>query len=468
MFEDYKIYRANYDVKKIYGYAKAASTGMGADSLYINIKALLDWKLNDDVEGGWLISFAKFSELRARVLEMDRTPAEILDMIINSILVMGSRNHKPLETSMEALLMEKEFPPCDVLIAKWSAMLRLKEKNGARRVKHEIEKEGGLVANLTDMNMKDLKCQKRAVDREIHSRSWRGDTDETELNAYQGGIKNTFGPKTTESGTKSGSGNVNEMRCLLCGVKGHGARGCPTAKSAPHICGICKNVHFTGAHYFLVRNLKTWKTTSKEDQTAADADDEAWGYTYKKRYANHAEIGDQLECMMVRMNAEVVRQSPYSVVPGYHSDDDEDGFELRANRANIVGGDHVSKEIAFMEAMLAKDASSGYIVNYSCDEVEGVASEHQSEGCNQEVPRSILVYREMVESDVAQVSSPTDECHVFFINRDEDNEDSQRKQSLAELREIKTKWKEDLKNLRDNKSRWLERRNNIALSPGDV
>ena len=42
MFEDYKIYRANYDVKKIYGYAKAASTGMGADSLYINIKALLD------------------------------------------------------------------------------------------------------------------------------------------------------------------------------------------------------------------------------------------------------------------------------------------------------------------------------------------------------------------------------------------------------------------------------------------
>lgn len=144
---------------------------------------------------------------------MEKTPAEILDMTINSILVMGSRHHKPLETTMEALLMEKEFPPCDILIAKWSAMLRLKEKNEAKRIKHEMEKEGGLLASVTELYLMELKYQKKAIDLEIDSRQRvAGKEGKTKLSAYQSGIKNTFGPKM-----ESGMNTIADMRCLLCG-----------------------------------------------------------------------------------------------------------------------------------------------------------------------------------------------------------------------------------------------------------
>ena len=115
------------------------------------------------------------------------------------------------------------------------------------------------------------------------------------MGVHLSGIKNTFGPKT-ESKTTS----IEDMRCLLCDEQGHGARRC--TKSPKHVCGVCKNVHFTDAHHFLVRNFKDWNTVSKEDQVKVDEDDAKWGFTNKKEIAYHAEIEDnQLEYMIVGM-----------------------------------------------------------------------------------------------------------------------------------------------------------------------
>lgn len=57
MFEDYKWSGQIMMLKQYMVMREQAATGVGADSLCINIKALLDWRFNDDEEGEWLISF---------------------------------------------------------------------------------------------------------------------------------------------------------------------------------------------------------------------------------------------------------------------------------------------------------------------------------------------------------------------------------------------------------------------------
>ena len=99
--------------------------------------------------------------------------------------------------------------------------------------------------------------------------------------------------------------SIDDMRCLLCGGKGHGSRGCT---APPEKCKVCRSVHFTGAHNFLVRNFRndTWKTSKGEDQEAIDAEDEAWNYGTKKtvrKIAYQVELQfDQMDHMMTMIN----------------------------------------------------------------------------------------------------------------------------------------------------------------------
>ena len=76
-----------------------------------------------------------------------------------------------------------------------------------------MEKEGGLLASVTELYLMELKYQKKAIDLEIDSRQRvAGKEGKTKLSAYQSGIKNTFGPKM-----ESGMNTIADMRCLLCG-----------------------------------------------------------------------------------------------------------------------------------------------------------------------------------------------------------------------------------------------------------
>ena len=195
---------ADNDLLKIVEMAQLYSMGEGSSTTYQTLALLLKHRLvGNDVTG----YFRKFQEMRKRILDQP-DPDLLLGKVFDTVLIVGLKDHKPLEKQIDAIFGMKDWPTADRCILEFSTLLTVK-----RTMSQDKETKAGMVdANRANLN------------------------DEEE-----GGPTSLWG--------KQGSGRRVRV-CFRCGKEAdHVAAKCPlTKKHGPAVCKFCHGNHCSSIH----------------------------------------------------------------------------------------------------------------------------------------------------------------------------------------------------------------------------
>ena len=182
--------------------------------------------------------FRKFQELRKRILDQPDKDL-ILGKVFDTVLIVGLKDHKPLEKQIDAIFGMKDWPSADRCILEFSTLLTVKSTMASDK-----ESRAGMV----DAN-----------------RAGIGSGDE-------GGPTSLWG--------KQGAGKRVRV-CFRCGDEvDHVAATCPlTKKHGPAVCKFCHGNHCSKIH-----------KSHFPDQKMPDADDDEDGATVKqvRKASGHA------------------------------------------------------------------------------------------------------------------------------------------------------------------------------------
>jgi len=213
------------DIVTLYALARFASTGQGADSLYIDLVRMSTIKVEN---GDWVKFTYLFQELRKRILGSSVKKEDIIEKFFDALFIIRSSERvRALAQLVGEVMCLKEWPSADKCISVWNTMLTTKKNLD---MKSETEKkEGALSANMTT-----LQAQVKDLQNQVISYS----SISNEIQALY---------------TKSPSTSINNMICYNCGKKGHGRRRC---RSPPSKCNDCGEQHITSQHDAVMKTQK--------------------------------------------------------------------------------------------------------------------------------------------------------------------------------------------------------------------
>jgi len=212
------------DIVTLYALARFASTGQGADSLYIDLVRMSTIKVEN---GDWVKFTYLFQELRKRILGSSVSKEEIIEKFFDALFIIRSgEGVRALEKLVGEIMCMKEWPTADKCISVWNTMLTTKKNLD---IKTETEKKEGALS----ANMSTLQSQIKTLQEQVSS---YGSTA-SDLQALY---------------TKS-PGEISNIICHNCGKKGHGKKRC---RLPPAKCNNCGEQHITSQHDSVMRIQK--------------------------------------------------------------------------------------------------------------------------------------------------------------------------------------------------------------------
>jgi len=200
----------------LFKFAQTASVGSGGCSIYLDILKFIGLKCVDDK---WEEYFTEFRDTMQKLKELDNDKDhKMLNMMGNTIFVMGLRDVKALGNEIDTVMSLSEWPDAETLMTKWTILLT----NRKNAIGSRDAKEGAVLANKAKVSSKS-KVKKQAL-----------------------AVKYSTSKKR------------KEIICWNCGEKGyHGWRRCskPKARCSEKGCG---RPHHTSVHDMIVKNYSEY------------------------------------------------------------------------------------------------------------------------------------------------------------------------------------------------------------------
>jgi hypothetical protein len=343
--------------------AKQVATGEGAHSTCLEFIKLLQTKM----EGGdWRSYFKRYlvaaTKVKKRLASM--SAAELIDIILNSIFIIGvlANDGSLLQTEINEILRKSQWPHYEDCISEWSVSLNASE----------------------------------------HIQSASTNTDSGQVKAHV-----------------AKRGGQPPMKCLNCGVPGHGYRVCRVPKST---CSKCGGLHHESMHNTAVK-IALKRRPPPDSPSALLSDAKYQGRTaysavleeYDPNEDAYAEQDADIQILEARINS--TKPSSKSVF----DDNDEDEGEVYGYTTRVIDEDGTDIDTDVLANNANMDEEKG-----ECAVLDSGATGHvlkKAVGCTKTTPCVGRYLRGATDDSIPITHTATHPVlgHVNIVPRCADN-----------------------------------------------
>ena len=224
----YQDYRTDGNFYAMYLLARAASTGQGEHSMFLDICKIMDLKIINDNHNAY---FTDYKACEYKIMNSDKDAGAILQGMLTSLFYRGLRGSKKLKRLVEDEMTKPIPTPVSASIKTFNTYLTARKNMGM----DGDSKEGMISANEAAVTRGDMKRILRARDQ----------VAKDNLEAY--------------AAYRAGGGTDSPKKwlCYNCGeIIDHGWKNCPKPRE---ICSVCQKYHITSVHKTL-EDKKLYRT----------------------------------------------------------------------------------------------------------------------------------------------------------------------------------------------------------------